>query len=61
MASQRLAGKVAIVTGAAQGIGRAIATRLAGEGAAVAIADIQTEAAERTAAELRALGAKAIA
>ncbi|MGC1679461.1 MAG: 3-oxoacyl-ACP reductase family protein, partial [Candidatus Binataceae bacterium] len=48
-------------TGAAQGIGRAIATRLAGEGAAVAIADIQTEAAERTAAELRALGAKAIA
>lgn len=61
MGSQRLAGKIALVTGAAQGIGRAIATRLAGEGAAVAIADIQTEAAERTAAELRALGAKAIA
>lgn len=61
MGSQRLAGKIAIVTGAAQGIGRAIATRLADEGAAVAIADIQTEAAERTAAELRALGAKAIA
>ncbi|MFZ1887157.1 MAG: 3-oxoacyl-ACP reductase family protein [Candidatus Binataceae bacterium] len=61
MASQRLAGKIAIVTGAAQGIGRAIATRLADEGAAVAIADIQTEAAERTAAELRALGAEAIA
>lgn len=61
MASQRLAGKIAIVTGAAQGIGRAIAIRLADEGAAVAIADIQTEAAERTAAELRALGAKAIA
>ena len=61
MGSQRLAGKIAIVTGAAQGIGRAIATRLADEGASVAIADIQTEAAERTAAELRALGAKAIA
>lgn len=61
MGSQRLAGKVAIVTGAAQGIGRAIATRLADEGAAVAIADIQTQAAERTAAELRATGAKAIA
>jgi 2-hydroxycyclohexanecarboxyl-CoA dehydrogenase len=61
MGSQRLAGKIAIVTGAAQGIGRAIATRLADEGASVAIADIQTDAAERTAAELRALGAKAIA
>ncbi len=61
MGSQRLAGKIAIVTGAAQGIGRAIATRLADEGAPVAIADIQTDAAERTAAELRTLGAKAIA
>jgi 2-hydroxycyclohexanecarboxyl-CoA dehydrogenase len=61
MGSQRLVGKIAIVTGAAQGIGRAIATRLADEGAAVAIADIQTDAAESTAAELRALGAKAIA
>jgi len=57
----RLAGKVAIVTGAAQGIGRAIATRLADEGAAVAIADIQYDAAERTAAELRSAGAKTIA
>ncbi|HUY38949.1 MAG TPA: 3-oxoacyl-ACP reductase family protein [Candidatus Binataceae bacterium] len=61
MGSQRLAGKIALVTGSAQGIGRAIVTRLADEGAAVAIADIQTEAAERTAADLRALGAKAIA
>src|SRR5208282_4109155 len=57
----RLQGKVALVTGAAQGIGRAIAARLASEGAAVAIADIQVEAAERTAQELRAGGAKAIA
>jgi 2-hydroxycyclohexanecarboxyl-CoA dehydrogenase len=57
----RLAGKIAIVTGSAQGIGRAIATRLAGEGAAVAIADIQHDAAERTAAELRSAGAKALA
>ena len=57
----RLAGKVAIVTGAAQGIGRAIATRLADEGAAVAIADIQYDAAERTAAELRSAGAKTLA
>ncbi len=57
----RLRGKVAIVTGAAQGIGRAIAMRLAAEGASVAIADIQDEAAEKTAAEIRATGAKAIA
>ncbi len=57
----RLAGKVAVVTGAAQGIGRAIASRLAAEGAAVAIADINAAAAESTAAELRSAGAKALA
>jgi 2-hydroxycyclohexanecarboxyl-CoA dehydrogenase len=48
----RLEGKVAIVTGAAQGIGRAIALRLAGEGAGVAVADIQVEKAESTAVKL---------
>jgi NAD(P)-dependent dehydrogenase (short-subunit alcohol dehydrogenase family) len=41
MLTGRLAGKVAIVTGAAQGIGRAIALRLAGEGAAVSLADVK--------------------
>ncbi len=60
-AISRLQGKVAIVTGAAQGIGRAIAMRLAAEGAAVAIADVLEDAAERTAAEIRSSGAKAIA
>ncbi|MDB5108260.1 MAG: badH, partial [Candidatus Binatus sp.] len=57
----RLAGKVAIVTGAANGIGLAIATRLAAEGAKVGLADIQIEAAERAAAKIRESGAGAIA
>ena len=57
----RLTGKVAIVTGAAQGIGRAIASRLAAEGAKVALADIQFDAAARAAAEIGATGAAAIA
>ena len=57
----RLTGKVAIVTGAAQGIGRAIAIRLADEGAKVALADIQLDSAEQVAAEIRRAGAAAIA
>ena len=57
----RLTGKVAIVTGAAQGIGRAIAIRLADEGAKVALADIQLDSAEQAAAEIRRGGAAAIA
>ena len=50
--SDRLLDRTAIVTGAAQGIGRGIASRLAGEGANVVVADVQAEAAEATAAEL---------
>jgi glucose 1-dehydrogenase len=56
----RLAGKAAIVTGAANGIGLACARRLAVDGAAVALADISKEAGEAAANELRAGGAKAI-
>src|SRR2546423_10882391 len=56
----RLKNKVAIVTGAAQGIGRAIAIRLASEGAGVAIADLQEDAATRTADEIRAAGGNAL-
>jgi 2-hydroxycyclohexanecarboxyl-CoA dehydrogenase len=57
----RLKDKVAIVTGAAQGIGRAIATRLAEEGARVVIADIQETVAASAAKELSAAGCTAIA
>ncbi len=48
----KLQDRVAIVTGAAQGIGRAAAQKLADEGAKVVLADIQGEAVERAAAEL---------
>jgi NAD(P)-dependent dehydrogenase (short-subunit alcohol dehydrogenase family) len=44
----RLAGKTAIITGAAQGLGEAIARRFAEEGATVCIADVQTETGEKT-------------
>ncbi|HEY6421145.1 MAG TPA: 3-oxoacyl-ACP reductase family protein [Candidatus Binataceae bacterium] len=60
-ATTRLQGKVAIVTGAANGIGRAIARRLAAEGASVAVADIQFETAERTAGEIKSEGGAALA
>ncbi len=56
----RLKDKVAIVTGAANGIGLACAARLAREGAAVALSDVAEEAGEKAAADLRAGGAKAI-
>ncbi|MEI7445206.1 MAG: SDR family oxidoreductase [Burkholderiales bacterium] len=55
-----LAGKVAIVTGATQGIGRATAFRLAQEGASVALCGRDAGRLEQTLAELRAAGARAI-
>ncbi|KIH76865.1 meso-butanediol dehydrogenase / (S,S)-butanediol dehydrogenase / diacetyl reductase [Geoalkalibacter ferrihydriticus] len=52
-------GKVALVTGAGQGIGRAIALRLARDGADIAIVDINDEKMQAVVAEVRAMGRKA--
>jgi 3-oxoacyl-[acyl-carrier protein] reductase len=60
--SQKLAGKVAIVTGASKGIGASIASHLAAEGAAVVVNYASSrEAAERVVAEIVGKGGKAIA
>jgi NAD(P)-dependent dehydrogenase (short-subunit alcohol dehydrogenase family) len=58
---QPVAGQVAIVTGAGQGIGRGIALRLAQDGMGVVVADLRAEQAERVADEIRALGGRGLA
>jgi 3-oxoacyl-[acyl-carrier protein] reductase len=54
-------GRVALVTGGAQGIGAAVAKRLAAGGASVAVLDLQQDAAQAVADEISAAGGKAIA
>jgi 3-oxoacyl-[acyl-carrier protein] reductase len=57
----KLADKVALVTGGAQGIGKAVALLLARNGADIVVSDINLEKAEETAKEVQTIGRKALA
>jgi NAD(P)-dependent dehydrogenase (short-subunit alcohol dehydrogenase family) len=59
--TDRLSGKVSIITGAGQNIGRAMAERFAAEGSAVAVVDIDGDRAERVADGILATGGRALA
>lgn len=61
MAPQVLSGRIALVTGAGQGNGRAIAKGLAKAGARVVVTDLNEENAKLVAAEIRAAGGDSIA
>ena len=56
-----LTGKIAVVTGSAQGIGQAITTALAQEGADVVVADLQADRCQETVGQVQQLGRKAMA
>ena len=58
--SQAFAGRVALVTGSGNGIGRAIALRLAAEGATVGVNDLKPEFVERVCREIGASGGRAV-
>ena len=60
MNSGKLNGKVALVSGSGRGIGRAVALKLAGEGARVVVNDLERDIAEQVVAEIRASGGEAV-
>lgn len=57
----KLDGKVAVVTGAGQGVGRGIALALAKEGAAVGVVELNADSAARTVSEIEGFGGRALA
>lgn len=57
----KLDGKVALITGSGRGIGRAIALKLASEGARIVVNDLDAEPAEETVQAIRAAGGQAVA
>ncbi len=61
MVNGRLQGKSCVVTGAARGIGKAIAVRLASEGARVAVVDLDIDGAQHVAEEINTSGGEALA
>ncbi|PSF11974.1 3-oxoacyl-ACP reductase [Marinobacter fuscus] len=58
--TQKLAGKVALITGSGRGIGREIALKLASEGARVVVNDLDQEPAQQTVDEIRSSGGEAV-